>query len=361
MELALLGDLAFNGLIREQPEKNHKRFQVIVPILNSADLVFGNLEMPIKVDNSVNEHKAFIHYSLLEPTKDLLKLLNVGCVSLANNHIYDCKMPGLRATINMLDQLAIYHTGAGWSPEHVEPVIIDTIDCKIAFLAYVDKSTNPGTENSSELLINYFDIKRVISDIERVRNDVDRIIISIHWGNDYSNFYTQNQRDLGIKMIHSGADIIMGHHPHTLQTYETYNGRLIFYSLGQVCFGDMKWEGNLRALKKKTKLGVIAKITMDKSCLSHSFTPTLEKKDNYLTIPIFDLEKKFNFLKYINKKIHAHRGLEYMILLKETVLDRFYEYFFGYYRNFTEQLLGLLMNLKKIRFIIRDFKDSRNN
>ena len=181
MKFALLGDLAFNGLLSKQPGSNRIRFQDIVPILNSIDLVFANLEMPIKVDNSVNEHKNFIHYSLPEPTKELLTMLNIGCVSLANNHIYDCKMPGLRATINMLDELGIYHVGAGWLPEHVEPVIINTSSCKIAFLAYVDKSTNPGTENFPELLINYFDIERVMSDIKIVRNQVDRIIVSLHW------------------------------------------------------------------------------------------------------------------------------------------------------------------------------------
>ena len=96
---------------------------------------------------------------------------------------------------------------------------------------------------------------------------------------------------------------------------------------------------------------------MDKFCLSHSFIPTLEKEDNYLSLPVLDLGKRLNRLNFLNKKIHAHKCFEYMMLFKEIVLDRFYEYFFGYYRNFAGQLFGLFINFKKIRYIIRDFKN----
>jgi len=125
MNIILLGDIAFTGIISEQPEKNKDRYKELAPILKSADLVFTNLEVPVKADGFRNEHKNIIHYSLPVPTRDLLKILNIGCVSLANNHIYDCKMPGLEATINILDDLGIYHTGAGWLPEHIESVIIN--------------------------------------------------------------------------------------------------------------------------------------------------------------------------------------------------------------------------------------------
>ena len=134
------------------------------------------------MDESINEFKKSIHFSYHIPTRDLLRMLNVGCVSLANNHVYDCKMSGLEAIINILDGFGIYHTGAGWLPQHIEPVIIHKNGKKLAFLAYVDKSTNPKTENFPELLINYFDVNVAESDIQHIKNTVDKVIVSIHWG-----------------------------------------------------------------------------------------------------------------------------------------------------------------------------------
>ena len=312
MNVLMLGDLAFTGLISEEPEQNIKRFIEVAPILNSADLVFANLEVPVKAGESKNEYKSLIHYSLPEPTNDLLKFLNVTCVSLANNHVFDCGMPGLVATINILDELDIFHTGAGWLPEHVEPAMITTNNIRIAFFAYVDDSTNPETEHFPELLINNFEIERVISDIKAVRSLVDKIIISIHWGKDYSNFYTKEQQDLARKLIFAGADIIMGHHPHTIQPYEWFNDKLIFYSLGQLCFGDMLWEGTLRALRIKTKVGMIAEVSIEGDCLSPHIIPTLEKTGNFITIPPLNLERKIHILRCINKKIHKNRIFEFI-------------------------------------------------
>ena len=317
--------------------------------------------MPIKADESKNSYKTFIHYSLSAPTKDLLKLLNIGCVSLANNHVFDCKMPGLKATVRTLDELGVFHAGAGWLPEHVSPVIISEDNYRIAFLAYVDKSTNPETEHFPELLINYFDKEKVISDIRTIRDQVDTVIVSIHWGNDYSNFYTKKQQESARMIIHSGADIIMGHHPHTLQPYEIYDGKLIFYSLGQLCFGDSLWEGKLRALKKKTKTGMIASVSIKKGSFRPHFIPTFEEEGNYLSILPLDLESKLNRLKFINEKIHKYKTIAFIARIKETALDRFNDYFFGYYRNFFVQLLGLLINIKKFNYLVRDYKNYKKD
>lgn len=358
MKILLIGDIAFTGIISEQPNRNKERYEGLMPFLNSADLVFANLEVPVRVDHTRNEYKNFIHYSLPGPTKDLLKLLNIGCVSLANNHVYDCKMPGLEATINILDELGIYHTGAGWLSKHVEPSIIYVDGIKIAFMAYVDKRTNPKTEHYSELLINYFNLEDVISNIINIKDKVDKIIISIHWGIDYSNFYTIDQQQSARKLIEAGADIVMGHHSHTIQPYEMIDNKFIFYSLGQLSFGDFLWNDKLRALRKKTKLGMIAMVSFFNSGISYKIIPTLEKKGNYLEISKLNITKRLSLIRYLNEKKNLYKSIDYAIRIKEIIYDRFYDYFFGYYRNIFIQLL-CINNIKKVYFFIRDFKRYR--
>ncbi len=353
-KIYLLGDVAFNGLFSDDPDNNSKRFFQIMNFFKDSDLIFANLEFPVKEGFEQNEYKKFIHYAEHEQTYNLLKLLNIGCVSLANNHIYDYKLLGLKATINILDELGIYHTGAGWREEHIKPVIIDKNGCKIGFIAYVDKSTNPKTENFQEFYINDLESKKIVNDIKYLSKKVDKIICSLHWGNDYSNYHTRNQQKVAYEIIDAGADVIMGHHPHTIQSLEKYKQGIIFYSLGQLCFGDFYWEGKLRALKRKTKKGMIVQFN-DPELKIFNLIPTHEKKGNFISIPQTDLSRKIKCLSKINKLSLKNSFCLFLVNIKENVFDRLYEYFFGYYRNPLRQFINV-KNYTKATYIIRDVK-----
>jgi hypothetical protein len=351
MDIFFIGDVAFTGIVSTQPEKNKERYQKVSTLLHRSDLVFANLEVPIKIDESQNKYKNFIHFSLKGPTIELLKTLNIGCVSLANNHIYDCNMSGIQATINTLDQLHISHTGAGWLPEHISPVIIKKGKETIAFIAYVDASTNPKTEFFPELYINYFNIEKVIEKIKELKEQsINKIICSIHWGVDYSFYPTMDQRNIAKLLVEAGADIIMGHHPHTLQPFEEYNRGKIFYSLGGLTFGDFVYKNKLVALCRKSKSSVIVK--MDLENLKTTFYGTKEKQGNYIDIT------NRNYLKWSNQK-WVHYKLKNSSLIskqlynfKENVLDRIFEYFFGYYMNPFKRLFQI-HNYKKISRLIK--------
>ena len=346
MKITLIGDIAFNGIISTEPEKNSNRYNGVAPVLSQSDLVFANLEVPVKINDDKNEYKNFTHYSLPKPTEKLLKLLNIGCVSLANNHIYDCKLSGLKETIGILDKLGIFHTGAGWEKEHVEPVIINKGRLKIGFLAYVDKSTNPKTESFPELLINYFEVERVISDMKMLIGKVDKIICSIHWGVDYSYYPTTEQVSISHKLIDAGVDIIMGHHPHTLQPYEIYNSGIIFYSLGGLTFGDFLRNNQMIALYRKTKNGVIANCNL--TTMDLRFTTTKELIGNYVKLDTRDYAKWSAHKWKIFKRKESNKFFKWLIDFQENVLHRTYEYFFGYYKNPIKRLFQL-SNIRKIK------------
>ncbi len=352
--IALLGDIAFNGTFSSSPESIRNKFSASSIILKECKLVFANLEVPVKVDDARNEYKNFVHYSLHATNEELLKFLNISCVSLANNHIYDCSMTGLRATINLLDDLGIYHTGAGWMKEHTEPVIIKGNGIKIGFIAYVDKSTHPLTEYFSDLYINYLNEQKTVSDIKNLKSNVDKIICSVHWGNDYSNFYTGSQKELAHKLIDAGADVIMGHHTHTIQSYEVYKNKAIFYSLGQLCFGDFIWEGELRSLKRKTKLGLLVRFD-DYSFTKYQIIPTKQEKGGKIIISNRNIENFLKRLQTINRLRNQYRLIDYLVRFKEAYIDRIYEFIFGYYRNPLKDIFRI-KNFKKLKFMVRDFK-----
>lgn len=63
-------------------------------------------------------------------------------------------------------------------------------------------------------------------------------ILYVHWGCEYINRPSSSQKKLAHLLIDSGFDLIIGMHPHVLQGYEDYNGKRIYYSLGN-CVFDM--------------------------------------------------------------------------------------------------------------------------
>ena len=70
-------------------------------------------------------------------------------------------------------------------------------------------------------------------------NDVFKIVY-VHWGNEFINYPSSQQKKFAHWLIDAGFDLIIGMHPHILQGYEIYKGKYIFYSLGNFVF-DMAW------------------------------------------------------------------------------------------------------------------------
>ena len=61
-------------------------------------------------------------------------------------------------------------------------------------------------------------------------------MIFVHWGEENIASVTERQRQLARWLIDHGADAIAGSHPHCIQPFDSYHGRPIVYSLGNLVF-----------------------------------------------------------------------------------------------------------------------------
>lgn len=352
MNFALVGDIALNGLISSQSHNNRIRYHWIANELSKYSGVFANLEAPVFSDER-NVKKNYFLFSDEEVTRDILKRLNVICVSLANNHIFDCGMGGVINTIHLLDESGIYHTGAGFIEEHIKPVIFSLDGVKIGFTAYVDLSTNPLTESYNDLFINYFSEEKAIKDLKSLKGKVDIIICSIHWGIDYSFFPEQSQIKIARKLIEEGANIIMGHHSHTLQPFESYKTGQIFYGLGGVTFGDFYKNDSLYSLFRKTKDSAI--FGLDQNYEIVKIISTFEKKGNIITPGRHNVLKRNKRLWTLFRIREHNMFFRKIFMFNEQILSRIYEYFFGYYMNPLHRLFQI-GNVKKLGKLFREIK-----
>ncbi len=77
----------------------------------------------------------------------------------------------------------------------------------------------------------------------------------MHWGIAGEKI-ADYQSAIAYAAIDAGADIVVGHGPHTLQAVETYRGRPALYSLGNLVFD---WP----VMHHRHREGLLARITLD--------------------------------------------------------------------------------------------------
>ncbi len=191
-------------------------FENVRPIFEADDLTIVNLEGPL-TDKSTIVKKEF-NFKGLPSYTNILKEGSVEAVNFANNHSMDYNQAGFDDTIKYLTEAEI-----GYFVSPVE-YITDVKGVKIGCLGY--KGWSSGIKN------------QVKSDIQALRDKgVNLVIVNFHWGIERANIPNKTQIELAHSAIDSGADLIIGHHPHVMQGIEKYNGKYIVYSLGNFCFG----------------------------------------------------------------------------------------------------------------------------
>ncbi len=230
--LTLQHDLSFET--REE-EWRHP-FQRTRALLQSADVAFANLEMPISDEAPVRQIASVGAVGFA----DALNWAGFDVISLANNRMLDAETIGLLDTMDALSGAGVGWVGAGRNLEEARrPHIVERNGLSMAFLAYTyrvswfgaDGFARPG--GAGVMALDPFVIRE---DIRRVRNEVDFVILSFHWGVGADEI-PEEARKFAHEMIDAGADVILGHHSHVPKGLEVYNGGVILYSLANFAFG----------------------------------------------------------------------------------------------------------------------------
>lgn len=194
-------------------------FEKMRDFFSEDDLTIINFEGVLKDDSRDAVNKT---YCFRGPTDfaRILPLSSIEAVNLDNNHTLDYGKRGKTSTVEAL-------TGAGVHVfDELTPYIFEKDGIKIAFF---------GMQR-----VHFFSLREQLKEqirILREEEGVNAIIFSQHAGTEYSSQHTNAQIDLAHKLIDMGADFIAGSHPHVVQGMEVYNGRYIFYSMGNFCFG----------------------------------------------------------------------------------------------------------------------------
>jgi poly-gamma-glutamate capsule biosynthesis protein CapA/YwtB (metallophosphatase superfamily) len=261
--LVLAGDVNLQG--RADPAS---AFTHVKDLLASADVRFVNLEGvlcgsrddPLDPDIA---HKPGWRHSEPDMVKGLVAA-GIDAVGVANNVTFPPS--AMLAGLDTLDGAGIAHCGAGADLRHAHrPVVLERDGTRFGFLAYTSicwpfgmaagiqtagvaslrASTSyvpdlrsaevPGRPPRVLTEPVLHELAAMVRDVEELRTRCDVLVVSCHWG-VAGDTVCDYQQAIGRAAIDAGADLVMGHGPHTLQGVEQYRGRPIFYSLGNFVF-----------------------------------------------------------------------------------------------------------------------------
>lgn len=191
-------------------------FSELLQVFGQDDLTLVNFEGAL----TESEDKQSKLYNFKGPAEYASMLVSgsVEAVNLANNHFGDYGEQGETDTKEAMDAYGITYCAPG------QTAIYETRGVKIGLIG------NTFAYKNGEC-----DISR---SVKALREEGCQIIIaSFHWGSEYNTSYTRDQRNIGRAAVKSGADVVVGHHPHVIQGIEQYEDTYILYSLANLVFG----------------------------------------------------------------------------------------------------------------------------
>ncbi len=268
--IAMVGDIFLQESLPQTAE-----LAAVAKVLRGADIAFGNLETPVSergtpIDKWIN---------MRMPPALLVDVVDLGfdIVTLANNHMWDFGEAAFNDTLRHLRDHALPYVGAGadldeaWRAE-----IILRGDHKVAFLGgastlgpgsaaaagrpgvaaiqvseayHLDPPASLEQPGSAPYVFTRAwreDLERAIAAVGAAKAGADFVVLALHWGVPpfwrprFQDGLADYQIEVGHALIEAGADVIVGHHPHSLQEVEIYQGKPIFYSLGNFIFHHNK-------------------------------------------------------------------------------------------------------------------------
>ena len=262
----MVGDIFAQEPLPQDPGLNAVR-----DLLRGADLAFGNLEAPVSTRGEPIEK--WINMRMPPALLDDVIDLGFDIVTLANNHMMDFGLTAFDDTLAHLRGRGLAYVGAGadldaaWRAQRISlgdsivavlgaastlgPGLAATHDrpgiapIHVSEAYAVDPAASleqPGSAPYVRTVAWQEDLDRACQAVQSAAATSDVVIVALHWGVPpfwrprFQDGLADYQPQVGHALIDAGADVIVGHHPHSLQAVEMYRGKPIFYSLGNFVF-----------------------------------------------------------------------------------------------------------------------------
>jgi poly-gamma-glutamate capsule biosynthesis protein CapA/YwtB (metallophosphatase superfamily) len=205
------------------------------PTVSRADLGICHMETPLAAPSG--PFTGYPIFSVPPQLADAATWAGFDTCSTASNHSLDTGVPGIRRTLDKLDQVGLRHTGTARSAkEAARPNILDVAGVKVAQLSYTFSFNGIPRPAGQNWVANLIDRKAILADARRARDQgAEIVILSVQWGTEYQHEPDDGQLRLARELLTSpDIDLIVGHHVHVVQPFEKIGTKWVAYGISNL-------------------------------------------------------------------------------------------------------------------------------
>lgn len=239
----------------------------LLKLFSEADCRIVNLEVPLADELTPIQKSG---PNLIAPTSTVNGYAGFGVdlVTLANNHILDQGIAGLKSTITTLDKAGIKHIGAGNNVREAAAPYITTIKGKkIGVYACAEHEFSIASGQSAGA--NPYDPLESFDDVHSMKLKCDFVIVLYHGGKEYYRYPSPTLQKVCRKFVDKGADLVLCQHSHCVGCEEKYKEGTVVYGQGNFLFDDSEDEC--------WQTGLLVKLSDD---LEISYIPVRKHREN---------------------------------------------------------------------------------
>lgn len=340
MRLTFVGDIECDKpLLKAARAKNYDFSDVFhaEDLFSKSDLVIGNMEACFGGGKKYN-YKPY-HYNTPDSFCQAVYEAGINLVGTANNHCFDEGVGGVIRTIQTLKRCGIEHTGTFASEESKRYLIKEVGETKIAFYSlahavnscfeassvddlskYVNligyrkqkfsknwllqqwqrflrpkakqiyKRCTIGSiigsyqDSLKSAAINQSYLQRTQQHINDAKKEADIVCVLLHIGGQFNEVPGDYAEYIVNMLCDMGVDVIIGHHPHTIQKLEKRNNTWIAWSLGAFSISP---SGEYLVHNCLPEYGMVLSVDIEEKevkTISYELVKNLEDEGHYLRV-----------------------------------------------------------------------------
>lgn len=296
-------------------------FRDIKPYLEEGQLTSTCFEAPMAGAQAV--YAGYPQFNSPDEMADAFKYAGFDIIATANNHCLDRGINGALRTLDVLEKRGLDALGTYASAEASRKHLIKEANgIKVGYLGYTYGTNGIPVPERYAYVVNFIDANKILADIKALRPQVDIIVLVLHWGVEYTRTPTPEQKLLARQFLESGADVILGSHPHVIQTMEVIpvagQQKFVIYGMGNFISHQKGPERNS---------GIVLKIVFSKDRRTNqtqidsvSYTPTFShsyQENSKTRFRVIAVEETINRIQQGRESILSQADIP----LLQSVLD----------------------------------------
>lgn len=237
IKVLIAGDFCDNGRVSPLIAEGNfaELFAEVKPIVEAADYSLVNFEFPVVEGAPSPIEKCGPCLKGQKKAIDAIKYTGFKCATLANNHILDHSESNCLNTKALLETAGVETVGVGKNAKEARNVLYNNIKGEtLAVINCCEHEFSIATETTAGA--NALNPVQQYYAIKEAREKADYVLVVVHGGHEHFQLPSPRMKETYRFFIDAGADAVVNHHQHCYSGYEVYNGKPIFYGIGNFCF-----------------------------------------------------------------------------------------------------------------------------